>query len=677
MVLNKLRVLTFSLMLFLGFSSCVIAQNTTQQDDLPIEVKQQLLTGQYQQALPQLKNLAEQGNSQAQYQLGLLYLHGRFVNKSPKQAEYWLLKASKSNKKASYLLGSIYAQGKILTKDLAKAKALLALAQKQGHSKAKRLYKTLFMTNNTLISSKQLQTALLKAIKTGSLNQVIKIYQQGAVLTSPDNWGDTALIVALKSQQKEISLWIIKKIKEQNNNALFNVKDSEGNTPLHIAAQNNFYQITSLLIRCKANINAVNSKYQTPLILAVITKNKEIAQQLINQGAQLTAKDSKGNTVLNYANKSGLTLVIKTPPNKQTNSKMSKQVLSKKLQALEVQATNKKSPYYTWPVLTIAVAQKQTILINELLKSNHSAWQENPQHDNAIIIAIKQEQTKLAIALLTASQEAIEKQSTEHQKQLSQLFKIAIKHNNLTIIKKLLSLNNIDKLQQLPLSKTPLWFAIKYKQDDAFLEIARTLPPDDRQDTQQRSYILLASELNLTKISSFLISLELNVNLANNRRRTPLWYAADFGNAQLVDMLLYAKSEIEQIDSVGYTPLMRAVINNCLPCVNSLLNAGSDAQQQTTNANSALLFAAQDRPKILAAILNFDHQRKHKKKLDIKQRNSQSLTPLMLAVKSQCTQCVALLLKAGANPKRKNNQGENSFTLAKSSPDILSILNKH
>ncbi len=209
MAQNKSYVLTF--ILLVGFAVTAFAEYSPNNNSLPISIKQQLLSGQYRQALPPLIKLAEQGNNKAQYQLALLYLHGKSVKKSAKKAEYWLLQAAKSNKNASYLIGSLYAQGKALTKNLDKARTFLALSKKSGSKKAKKLYQSLFIANNVEISSKQLQVDLIKAIKSGSLSKVTNLYQQGAILTPIDE-PSNPLMIALKSQQKEISLWIIAQV---------------------------------------------------------------------------------------------------------------------------------------------------------------------------------------------------------------------------------------------------------------------------------------------------------------------------------------------------------------------------------------------------------------------------------------------------------------------------------
>jgi len=364
---------------------------------------------------------------------------------------------------------------------------------------------------------------------------------------------------------------------------------------------------------------------------------------------------------------------------KQTNKLDSVGLINveEKKKSLTKQATDKKSPYFGWPILAIAVAQKQHAMVNLLLKSKHNPWQVNLQNENAIIIAIKQNETKIALQLLEHSSQNLNEISQGKEEQLSSLFYISIKNNNLTIIKALLPLTDYINLARLPINKSPLWHATTLKNSDAFVLLAQKLPLDKREDKEQRTLLLLASELNQDEIILLLIAMEANVNHLNNKRRNALWYAADFKNNRLIGDLLYAKSNVQVADVQGHTALTRAVIKNCIACVTSLLNVGADAQIKTIHANNALMFAAQGKAEVLQVILSFNHQSKLKKPLNIKQRNDQSLTSLMLAVNSHCEQCVTLLLDAGANPKRKNDKGENSFDLAKSKPSILAILNKY
>ena len=54
-----------------------------------------------------------------------------------------------------------------------------------------------------------------------------------------------------------------------------NVKDKNGNTPLHLAAQNEHLQVVKLLIKNGADVNIKNKKNQTPLNVAKDRKTKK------------------------------------------------------------------------------------------------------------------------------------------------------------------------------------------------------------------------------------------------------------------------------------------------------------------------------------------------------------------------------------------------------------------
>jgi len=690
---NKVRIVflikfIFSFLVFI-YSSLVFSaiENTlisnsnqkVKKQTLSLKIKQYLLSAQFQKALPLLQNSAKQDNSLAQYQLALFYLNGHAVNKSMSQAEYWLKLSAEINSKASYLLGTIYAQGRVLPKDLVAAKQYLIISKDQGNTKAKRLYQKLFTTNMVPTSSKQLQVDLKTAIIKSDLNHVTTLYKQGANLKGKVNKNQTPLMLAITNNQNNIALWIIKTLyanyRSSNNRTYWEIKDGLGNTALHLAIKYKQADVISLLIRYKANINAINQRKQTPLMLAILNNEKVIAQHLINEGALTSLKDRKNKTALSYANQLKMKLVINNK-----NKKKGKPLFidfKKQQNILKLQATDKQSPYFGWPNLSIAVAQKQSALIKQLLTNKHNPWQENLQDETAITIAIKQEQTQLALQLLMLPDTSLKQDQKNKALKLSHAFYIAIEHNNLIIIKQLLALTKSININMLPVEKHPLWQAIELKNVDAFIKIARKFPADDKKDKQQRTALLLSSELNLPEVSLLLIAMNVNVNIVNSKNRNALWYAAENRNNHLIENLLYAKSRVDIVDKQGYTALTRSVIQGCLKCTITLLNAGADAQQKTKNANNAFMLAAQGSAEILQAILNFDHLSKLNKKLKIKQRNTQSLTPLMLAITSNNEAGVKLLLNASANPKRKNDKGENSFDLAKYKPSILTILNKH
>ena len=85
-----------------------------------------------------------------------------------------------------------------------------------------------------------------------------------------------------------------------------NVKDMNGNTPLHSAAEKGHKEIAELLIAKGllfkgADVNAKNDGGITPLHGAAIGGQKEIAELLIAKGATVNAKANDGRTPLDWS----------------------------------------------------------------------------------------------------------------------------------------------------------------------------------------------------------------------------------------------------------------------------------------------------------------------------------------------------------------------------------------
>ncbi len=91
------------------------------------------LRGNYATALSELRPLAEQGNADAQYNLGLMYDKGHGVPQDYGQARQWYEKAAaQGNAMAQYNLGVLYRNGQGVPQDLVQAHKWLNLSAAKG-----------------------------------------------------------------------------------------------------------------------------------------------------------------------------------------------------------------------------------------------------------------------------------------------------------------------------------------------------------------------------------------------------------------------------------------------------------------------------------------------------------------------------------------------------------------
>ncbi len=91
--------------------------------------------GDYTTALKEWRPLAEQGNPDAQYNLGIMYRHGEGVTQDYKVASQWFkLAAEQGNASAQSNLGAMYDQGLGVTRDSNVAFEWFKLAAEKGNN---------------------------------------------------------------------------------------------------------------------------------------------------------------------------------------------------------------------------------------------------------------------------------------------------------------------------------------------------------------------------------------------------------------------------------------------------------------------------------------------------------------------------------------------------------------
>ena len=647
---SKHRHSTFKTILFclcMLFGSSFFAADES--SAIPVLIKQQLLVGQFSKAATSLKVLSNEGHVEAQYQLAILYLNGRGVNKSYDKAERLLMSSASKNVNSSYLLGSLYYKGDQLKKDNAAARTYLKIASTFNHRKAKKLLKKINDIETNISSNlPSIQMAFLNSINKGDLENVVNNYRKGADLNRKDKFGNTPLMTGITSHQPEVVDWLLQQ------SVLLTSKNIKGNTALHLAAMGN--QLTTIISLSQnlSNLSPLNKNNQTPLMLASINSQKKTVQWLLSKVKQPNLKDAFGKMASDYAQKTEMRELFKTKNN--TQSKINSDQLKHQLIALKQQQKTEESIYYKWPVIHIAVSQKQQKLTKMLLKQGNDPWVNNANGESAIELAVNTQQTGLVDEMLRA----FPLTAKADNQSVARLFAAAINMNNGTLCRMLFdhTSSNGSSIEMHNLIEQ----AVKQNSYELVEYLLGKQPA-----LASGQLLLFAVNNNFIEIVKSLISQDVQIDWQDDNNMTALMTASKTSNAEMSSLLLSANAAINLRDLGGQTALMKSALVDCVSCVNLLLSNNADGELSSKTGNTALMFAAQNSPRSLNLLLT--------PKTKLSRRNNATMTALMLAIKSNNIESTKILLEAGANPNRKNQQGQDAYDLSKDSPVLKELLN--
>ena len=135
---------------------------------------------------------------------------------------------------------------------------------------------------------------LIRAIEKGQAERALTLIQSGTGVNAGED-GRTALMEAVRRGSVQVVRALIAA------HAGVNVPDSYGATPLLAAVTARHKDMVGMLIEAGADVNASDTRGDTPLIKTAFHGDAEICQALVKAGANVGAQNSEGYTALKWA----------------------------------------------------------------------------------------------------------------------------------------------------------------------------------------------------------------------------------------------------------------------------------------------------------------------------------------------------------------------------------------
>ena len=170
----------------------------------------------------------------------------------------------------------------------------LHLASLQG--KASAVHYLISCESDVNIKNRERNSPLQLAVQRGSLEVIRLLSEAGADVNAVDRY-DNAILHCAVNKRREDVVRVITSTCECN----INVRDHNGDTPLHIAIKSGLTNIVQTLVQAGADINLVDDKGYPPLHIAAADGNMELVSLLIESGVNVDFKDDHGNTPLHRA----------------------------------------------------------------------------------------------------------------------------------------------------------------------------------------------------------------------------------------------------------------------------------------------------------------------------------------------------------------------------------------
>ena len=361
-----------------------------------------------------------------------------------------------------------------------------------------------------------------------------------------------------------------------------------------------------------------------------------LVQKLIAAGANPMLKGPDGRTALQYAFDKHDEIISNAlqaagyPPGRLA------------MQGLEKLVRRKASPWYGRPIIDVAVLSGQAALTQKLINQGADPWTSSRNIRPPIETLYLRGQVTLVRNLIAKAPPHTD---------FTGLLGLVIDKGDAKTLQGLVKQSRFSADRYKRIDSTPLWQAATHAAL-IWRPLIAWQGMDSRRDRHGRNLLIHAIDSHNPDMAAALVNAGFPVAGKDRYGRTTAWYAATFGDANLLSLIAARAELINVPDDNGQTPLIRAARSGNPATVQAALAAGATIDATSVAGNTALIIASAAHPEIVSLLLQHH--------ADYKKRNANSLTALMVAARNDCVGCTDLLIAAGANPARKNSRGKSA-----------------
>ncbi|WP_191014558.1 ankyrin repeat domain-containing protein [Treponema zioleckii] len=472
--------------------------------------------------------------------------------------------------------------------------------------------------------NKQGVTPLALAIEQNVPSHVTFYAQNGADLYAEDMKGNSPLSKALESKSPEILKTLVTKENASS-------KDSEGNTPLHIALQKNAsIEYVKYIVDAGADVNARNKNGDSVLFIAVQKNKKEAGELLLDKGADIFASNMQNNSALRIALVKG-------------------------------------SPIQDW------------------LITSRTLHQTDGTGNTPLHYAAEWQLSRATTSLIKKGA----KINAENANGETPLFS-AVKGNNQGIIQTLIDNGAVydtsSNLARDHLGNTPLHAAVKWNATKSAEKLIALGIDVDAQNLSGKTALSDTCRANKRDMAILLIKNGADVNATDSTGRTILMDAVLGRNADMIKLLLDSGAKPQIQDMYGKTAYHDAAAIGDVSIINLIRNAGGNPLARDSKGDTPFSLSLRYKLDVIKAVLGTDTtivdsdgntpihiavEKNVSKDLltsllkigyPATPRNGKGVTALNTAVTKNSRLLSQVLLEYNADPYLATNNGENALT---------------